>query len=851
MTIKPAALFAPRWEVFWAATYNFELELFDEYLFRRLGDPPLNATILVDFEILAKTWQIIPLGEDWRARNANSLYLIRPAGRPQGRFHPKCYFFANRKEGILLVGSGNLSFQGLEEGHELFTRFDSYDPEGLAAISSWRDWMRRVVDETQDEVLGQRWFRLLQSTKDWLKPGSAKSSFVTNVESSLASKLTGNGQDVDELHVTAPYFDADLHALGLLIELTRPKAISVYLCRGASIDGKKLQALLKETKAKVRVLVFDPPRYVHAKLVALINGKSAKVLIGSANISRAGLTSSLNRESWANVEAGAIHHMSSRDAKALFTPPSLKLKEVQLASLDVYVLHDPEPSESRPLRLFSARPDDRRFIHLKFSGSYEGALLLSSDRESIPLTGTLTASPLSSGESTVLVWLSSPEGKALSNRVPLDDPVALLRQLEKATGKKANRPAEFESSDLQHPVVRIMVRLHNEYILDIEELDSISRIGGESEGDPSDPENTDFWERLARDELRVDPRSGSYRRLAEASPAGEDEVLLLLRLMLDRTPEERHLISNGDLSPINGSAKGHSWTPTQKLQVRLFNVLSRWARALADRRMDWIQPIASLRNFQAILYALAELWELQALSEPKLKQALGLILGSFVRSESASGYLFQIEKIDRDEALERLSQEARDVATALAFIGVRKSTAWQENVFEWQVWLKPCLDDEIIRASEAAANLAARILKEPVTSDQLAERLAWAADYIDDKHWCKKVESLCGLSKVRFSDAAFKYEVVVEVQAKELASHPGITRLIRSTLAFKRVDGIVIMAGPERIAVRINEPAFVRDAAKNVQETNVPLTEELLQRLDENNLPLNEVMGGNLQSAAS
>src|SRR5690606_5759082 len=104
---------------------SFELELFDEYLLRRLGDPPLNATVLVDFASLARTWDAIRAEEAWRVQRVNRLYLVRSAGRTRGRFHPKTYFFANSKEGVLLVGSGNLSLAGLEEGKEVFSRFDS------------------------------------------------------------------------------------------------------------------------------------------------------------------------------------------------------------------------------------------------------------------------------------------------------------------------------------------------------------------------------------------------------------------------------------------------------------------------------------------------------------------------------------------------------------------------------------------------------------------------------------------------------------------------------------------------------------------------------------------------------
>ena len=38
----------------WATTYTFEPGLFDEFLFRQLGEPPLNVNVLVDAHRIAK-----------------------------------------------------------------------------------------------------------------------------------------------------------------------------------------------------------------------------------------------------------------------------------------------------------------------------------------------------------------------------------------------------------------------------------------------------------------------------------------------------------------------------------------------------------------------------------------------------------------------------------------------------------------------------------------------------------------------------------------------------------------------------------------------------------------------------
>src|SRR5262249_39552467 len=131
MSVRPGADFQGRWSVFWGTSFEFEHRLFDQYWFPRLGEPPLNATLLIDGGQLAKTWSDLPVGEEWRLRRVNRDYLVRGVHAFRGAFHPKTYFFGNQHEGILLVGSGNLTLNGLEEGHEVFSRFTSRDSLGL------------------------------------------------------------------------------------------------------------------------------------------------------------------------------------------------------------------------------------------------------------------------------------------------------------------------------------------------------------------------------------------------------------------------------------------------------------------------------------------------------------------------------------------------------------------------------------------------------------------------------------------------------------------------------------------------------------------------------------------------
>ena len=253
-------------------------------------------------------------------------------------------------------------------------------------------------------------------------------------------------------------------------------------------------------------------------------------------------------------------------------------------------------------------------------------------------------------------------------------------------------------------------------------------------------------------------------------------------------------------------------------------------------------PIRSVRNFQVLLYALAELWETPILQEPKLKQAIGIVFGSFMRSDEADGYLFQISSEERETAVSRLTPEGSAVATALAYLGLRPKSDWTNCIFEWQAWLRPCLQEGVIRATQESAAFTSRVCSEQVTVASLGDRLDWARDYIDDPQWClKMMAKTCHLQDVWFSRKRFAVELVLEVRARvDLVDDPGVVKLIRNALDFRRADGVVIMSGVERISVRLGEAAVARLKTREVVETQGPVTESDLALLEAGGLPLGE-----------
>ena len=75
--MRVAAQFRPGTRAFWGTTYALDLTLFDQYLFRQLGGPPLNAVLLADHWKLSEMWAGLTPEQHYLARQANRVYLLR------------------------------------------------------------------------------------------------------------------------------------------------------------------------------------------------------------------------------------------------------------------------------------------------------------------------------------------------------------------------------------------------------------------------------------------------------------------------------------------------------------------------------------------------------------------------------------------------------------------------------------------------------------------------------------------------------------------------------------------------------------------------------------------------------
>ena len=429
----------------------------------------------------------------------------------------------------------------------------------------------------------------------------------------------------------------------------------------------------------------------------------------------------------------------------------------------------------------------------------------------VPSTDTKTTSALAKPEGGTLVWLCDANALPLSNRVLLDDPESLRSWLVERTSGK-DKPAELDVLDLEQPVGELLQWLHRECIFDIEETPAVARIARHAGEEAESASDWSFLEELAKEELRLDPRVDRYPH-AGTRWLEDDQVFALLQLMLEETPQARalHLVHPQPPEGEPPGREGTPWTLEQRLQVRVFNVLQRWSTALADPRFIWIERRAPVRNFSALLVALARCWEENYLPSDRVLRLLETLMTSFIGADRVRGYLLAAAEDDREQALATLSHEARSLAAALCYCPLRETTDWREWVFRFQPYLVPALELGVVEANAQTPIAIERMVGERPTPAQIEDRLLFAATYLDDPHWCEKQERELGIGKVELTHRGFSARFGITLAATGTSSEdPRLVALVRQALAYRRVDGAVLEVGGDRIAVKLGEPVYAR-----------------------------------------
>ena len=830
---------------FWATTYSFDLKLFDQYLLRRLAPSPLNAVVLADRDKLAAVWEGLHEGQEYLARQVGRRYLLRglaPAGG--GAFHPKTYLFARADHATLLIGSGNLTRPGIDGGREIFTPFTTQHAEDLPTMRAWGQWMGRLVQSQADSLLLERWTALREACS-WMTADTEGSRFLSNETEPLLNQLVRRLPDtVDDLHVTAPFFDHAADALRQLIDSCAAKRLTLYVGAGAKVHGPALAGVLAAQPA-VRVRRFEPQTFVHAKLIGIIAGDDGLLLSGSPNLSHAALTKT-HADPAGNDEVAVFSVGIAAQVRDVFDGSGLELVDEPLDWLTSLVFDDDHPTGAHPLALRSAqwREDGRVQVSLADRDALPPGLRLNWELAAshAPLDEHgITREPLDDADpAPVIVYLSDDHGTALSNRVVVDDPGELRETLSGSGSKRSMRPRELEDLEMV-PLVRLILWAHDKFIFDPDETSAFRRASEAAAENQSAEDATGFWERLATEELQYDPRMQSYKPLLVSGKSATpvDELLRELEMLLHAAPTTdagsvfRVITTVGDnTSPDHEPGHGTPWTMEARQRVRAFNVLMRWATALADPRHALIDAHSPVVNYETMLAIIVMAWVNDALDAKQTRKLLLATINGFIGPRPGVGFLGRCDHQEAEDAVAQLKEGFVELGAGVVYAALTRP-GWTEDIYDWQPTLERGINHGVLLPGPLSESVAAQLTDARPSVADIDKLLLQRVDWIDEANWCARLASELGLGGVSLERraATVKLGAVVNGCGDPLTD----TRLLtvaRRGLDFKHESAIAVRAGNDTF---VYEPGALARAtiSGHVHKSAAPVDAALLRAIED------------------
>ncbi|UGT61783.1 hypothetical protein [Nocardia asteroides] len=248
--------------------------------------------------------------DDVDVRHAGRSYMYAPV-LCEGAFHPKLAVLANDTDIWVALGSGNPTTSGWGHNRELWLTIRTVRASGPQALTDLATWLTDlptavtmpgwIGDTLADIALRLIPDRVVEHPFDELR-------ILGNLEQPIIDQLPTD--PVEELAVTAPFFDPGSRALDRLIQRLNPKSVLLGLQPNLSqFDGASLvQALQSVPVHHVRYLAEDG-RLSHGKLVEWTAAGRRRALIGSPNISTAALLRTPRQAG--NCELAVIHTTDS------------------------------------------------------------------------------------------------------------------------------------------------------------------------------------------------------------------------------------------------------------------------------------------------------------------------------------------------------------------------------------------------------------------------------------------------------------------------------------------------------------------------------------------------------------
>jgi hypothetical protein len=530
-----------QWTTTLICTFGVNLTFFETRLMSQLAQVPLRIILADDQQLASALGEAARTGQ--RHRLANKAYVAAPI-RHSRAAHGKLMLLLGPASGRLIIGSGNLGYDGYASPGELWHVFAYNDdqPQHLnefAAARSFIDGLasRQLLDPPVVELLYTAW-----GAATWLpERPTAPAMISSNLDRPLIEQLRDLAPDpVTELVAHAPFHDAECAALQELITTFEPEQVRLLVTDATSADPASITRTLGGDTNRIIELVQvkdEPAAYIHAKWVHLIHPDAETLLTGSANLSRSAL---LRSSSNGNIEIGLVSTGPAGTFDGLYA--HLQRKQVNdVSSLGISYQGSTEDDTpevaSYPVALWSRL--DRDILKITFSDVMPEATTVSLEDHA---GRALVVVSTSIHGATVIVHLDKESADRLADggrvsvrieshpdqlRFTWPYQLSHLRGRLDIAGRRERLPRIGNLPEQDAELYELLQELDQTLIIDRKSAWRIVKPGSVPKDDDGEPESI-RWEDLDWDRVRRDPRYDGYftRRHAAGLPPTDIQVIL-------------------------------------------------------------------------------------------------------------------------------------------------------------------------------------------------------------------------------------------------------------------------------------------------------------------------------------
>lgn len=638
-----------QWTTALICTYGADLTFFETRLLGQLAQIPLRIVLADDGQVSETLAESARTGQ--RHRLANKAYVAAPVRHPRAA-HGKLIALLGPSSGLLVVGSGNLGYEGYAAPGELWHVY-AYSDERSEHLQEFASARAHIDGLAQRGLLDPPVVELLQTAwgqSPWIPPSpDSPSALRSSLEDPIIEQLRAEVDGpVDELIAHAPFHDADCAALEALVDRFQPKRTRLLLTDATSADPASIQNVMRNAPDSVieRVQVkSEPGAYIHAKWVHLIHGDSETLLTGSANLSRTALLRSATN---GNVELSIITHGERGAFDSLYSHLE-RSKIGDPAALKISYQGAPPGEaveEPHPILLWS-RLDGTR-LTLAFDRSIpDGTSIVVEDHAGRPLEWT--SMDIDGAQVRLTLIRESADRLAEGGRIQvmLDDNGQIshswpyhLAQLRGRLDKVGQRDRLQHVGDLPEQdaeLYELLQELDATLIIDRASVWRIAKgnestpVATDDDGQPSIKLEDLDWTRVRRDH-----RYGGYFGRSGGSGVAPTDIQVILAAIAGRlgdigivvgdpSEDEDELAREGDTTTSDGDDEREDELEDELLRRRLpvstrtrmaFDRFSRrYSEALADSGfIEELGPVPAATNAIIFNHLLARLLERNAVS---------------------------------------------------------------------------------------------------------------------------------------------------------------------------------------------------------------------------------------------